>query len=297
MTKAMRTRRFALGALASATGLALFAGASLYAGPGDAAPTFDRTAVRHGVARAGEVTVAIAPALEVDVSGDKASGRPIVVIDPGHGGHDPGASGVSGRTNEKGLALLLATDLRDRLVERGRVRVALTRTDDRYLSLEDRAEVARRLDAAAYLSLHLDSAANPDARGLSVYSLSDVASDEAAARLAASENGGETIAASGSGVAALLDDLALRDRMMSSAALAERLIRKSQGRVALRPEPHRFAAFHVLRRAEVPAILVEAGYVSNAKDEAQILNPAHRRRLVEAIADAVEADVASRTVR
>src|SRR3954465_14460162 len=119
-----------------------------------------------------------------------ARGRPIVVIDAGHGGRDPGATSVSGQVREKELTLMLAQALRDELVKRGRVRVAMTRDDDRYLALDDRAAVARRLNAVMFVSLHMDSAPNPLARGASVYSLSDVASDVEAARFAASENRG-----------------------------------------------------------------------------------------------------------
>ena len=108
-------------------------------------------------------------------------GRPIVVLDPGHGGRDPGATG--GASAEKDLTLAFARELRDTLAERGRVRVAMTRDDDRYLTLDQRAEIARKLGAARP-SLHIDSAPNPLARGATVYSLSDVASDAETARLA-----------------------------------------------------------------------------------------------------------------
>src|SRR6185312_13345968 len=158
-----------------------------------------------------------------------ARGRPIVVIDAGHGGRDPGATSVSGQTHEKDLTLILARALRDELVKRGRVRVAMTRDDDRYLTLEDRAAVARRLDAA----------------------------------------------------------------MSASADLAARLVSKAAGRVELRPNPHRFAAFHVLRRADAPAVLFEAGYLSNADDELLLRNPEQRAKMVLAIAQAIEAEVAA----
>ena len=115
------------------------------------------------------------------------------MIDAGHGGRDPGATSVSGQVREKELTLVLAQALRDELVKRGRVRVAMTREDDRYLTLDDRAAVARRLNAAMFVSLHIDSAPNPLARGASVYSLSDVASDAEAARFAARENDGAAI--------------------------------------------------------------------------------------------------------
>jgi N-acetylmuramoyl-L-alanine amidase len=222
-----------------------------------------------------------------------ARGRPIVVIDAGHGGRDPGATSVSGQVREKELTLALAQSLRDELVKRGRVRVAMTRDDDRYLTLDDRAAVARRLNAAMFVSVHIDSAANPLARGASVYSLSDVASDAEAARLAARENDGAGREPGSGAVDTMLADLAMRSQMSASADLASRLVGKAAGRVELRPNPHRFAAFHVLRRAEAPAVLFEAGYLSNADDEVLLRNPDTRSRMVLALAQAIEADVAA----
>ena len=224
-----------------------------------------------------------------------ARGRPIVVIDAGHGGRDPGATSVSGQVREKDLTLVLAQSLRDELVKRGRVRVAMTRDDDRYLTLDDRAAVARRLNAAMFVSIHIDSAPNPLARGASVYSLSDVASDAEAASLAARENDGSDAGSGGGSVDAVLADLEMRDQMSASADLATRLVGKAAGRVELRPNPHRFAAFHVLRRADAPAVLFEAGYLSNADDELLLRNPEERAKMVLALAQAIEADVAARS--
>jgi N-acetylmuramoyl-L-alanine amidase len=253
-----------------------------------------------GEGRSGTVTVELGSAVgEVKLTEAASPGRPIVVLDAGHGGRDPGAKGVSGSVTEKDLTLALARELRDELAERGRVRVALTRDDDRYLTLDQRAEIARRLGASAYLSLHIDSAPNPLARGATVYSLSDVASDAEAARLAAKENkAGEGLSSEPDGsVRGMLSDLGLREQMNASASLAERLVRKSAGRYLLRPEPHRFADFRVLRHAEVPAILFEAGYISNVEDEALLVQPEERARIVLALAQAIEADVASRLIR
>jgi N-acetylmuramoyl-L-alanine amidase len=253
-----------------------------------------------GEARSGTVRVELGSAVgEVKLTEAASPGRPIVVLDPGHGGRDPGAKSVSGSINEKDLTLALARELRAKLAERGRVRVALTREDDRYLTLDQRAEIARRLGASAYLSLHIDSAPNPLARGATVYSLSDVASDAEAARLAAKENNADEGMSSepDGSVRGMLSDLALREQMSASASLAERLVRKSAGRYLLRPEPHRFADFRVLRHAEVPAVLFEAGYISNVEDEALLLQPKERARIVAALAQAIEADVASRIVR
>jgi N-acetylmuramoyl-L-alanine amidase len=241
------------------------------------------------------LTVNLPPAASDHIySSPIAKGRPIVVIDAGHGGRDPGATSVSGQVHEKELTLVLAEALRDELVKRGRVRVAMTRDDDRYLTLDDRAAVARRLNAAMFVSIHIDSAANPLARGASVYSLSDVASDAEAAALAARENGSGD-ANAGGGVDAMLADLAMQSQMSASADLASRLVNKAAGRVELRPNPHRFAAFHVLRRADAPAVLFEAGYLSNADDELLLRNPNERAKMVLALAQAIEADVAARS--
>ncbi|MEO7278260.1 MAG: N-acetylmuramoyl-L-alanine amidase [Sphingomicrobium sp.] len=244
------------------------------------------------------VTVTVpAPVSDRIYASPLARGRPIVVIDAGHGGHDPGATSVSGQVREKDLTLALARELRDELVKRGRVRVAMSRDDDSYLNLEQRAAVARRLDAAMFVSLHMDSAANPAARGASIYSLSDVASDAEAARFAAIENRGSSSDSGNGSVNAILSDLAMQSEMSASADLAARLVHKSAGRFALRPEPHRFAAFHVLRRADAPAVLFEAGYLSNADDELLLRSPEHRAVIVLAIAQAIEADVAARSTR
>lgn len=252
-----------------------------------------------GESQQASLTVALAPAAPDKIHGaPQAAGRPIVVLDAGHGGRDPGAISVSGEVSEKDLTLALARDLRDALVKRGRVRVAMTREGDRYLTLDQRAAVARRLGAALFLSLHMDSAPNPLARGATVYSLSDVASDADAERFARAENAvADTGIATGGTVESILAGLATRDQMTESADLASRLVRKAAGRVDLRPEPHRFAAFHVLRRAETASVLFEAGYLSNADDELMLRAPEHRADMVLALAQAVEADIAARARR
>jgi N-acetylmuramoyl-L-alanine amidase len=264
-------------------------------GSGAASP--DRTAL-VGEARQAKLTVDLPATYSDRIYGAPiARGRPIVVIDAGHGGRDPGARSVSGKVAEKELTLALARELRDDLVKRGRVRVAMTRDDDRYVTLDDRAAIARRLDAAMFVSLHIDSAPNPLARGASVYSLSDVASDAEAAHLAASENGAGMPGVKGGPVEAMLSDLVMRSQMSASADLASRLVNKSAGRFDLRPDPHRFAAFYVLRSAGTPAVLFEAGYLSNADDEVLLRDPKHRSDIALALAQAIEADVASRNRR
>ena len=274
-------------AIAGAAATVFIAGAILFA-----------FIARSGAAAQSTLTVNVPPPVTDHLYGaPEARGRPIVVIDPGHGGRDPGATSVSGQVTEKDLTLALARELRDDLVKRGRVRVAMTRDGDAYLGLDERAAVARRLNAAMFVSLHMDSAPNPLARGATVYSLSDVASDEEAARLAASENGADEASVSNGSVEAMLSDLAMQGQMSASADLAARLVGKSAGRFELRPNPHRFASFHVLRRADAPAVLFEAGYISNADDEVLLRSPEQRSKIALALAQAIESEVATRARR
>ncbi|MEO6580106.1 MAG: N-acetylmuramoyl-L-alanine amidase [Sphingomicrobium sp.] len=253
-----------------------------------------------GEARRGGLTVALRDQVgDVAITEARVPGRPIVLIDPGHGGRDPGAPSVSGTVKEKELTLAFARELRDLLAKRGRVRVALTRDADRTLTLEQRAAIARQLGASMLISVHMDSAPNPLARGATVYSLSDVASDAEAARFARSENteGGALSSERDSGLRYLLSDLALRDQMAESADLATRMVSGRGRGMLLRPEPHKFAAFHILRRSEVPGVLFEAGYISNVEDEALLRTAEGRAPIVAELARAIEIDAALRQSR
>ena len=253
-----------------------------------------------GEARQGGLTVALrGAAANVAITEAKVPGRPIVLIDPGHGGRDPGAPGVSGLVREKELTLAFARELRDLLAKNGRVRVALTRDGDATLTLEERAAIALQIGAGLLVSVHMDSAPNPLARGATIYSLSDVASDAEAARFAQAENrAGEALSSeTDGGLRFLLSDLALRDQMQESAELATRLVSGNRGRMLLRPEPHKFAAFHILRRSEVPGVLFEAGYISNVEDEALLRTPEGRAPIVAELARAIEIDAALRLSR
>jgi len=253
-----------------------------------------------GEARQGGLTVALRDAGgNVAITEAKVPGRPIVLIDPGHGGRDPGAPGVSGTVTEKQLTLVFARELRALLAKNGRVRVALTRDDDRALTLEERAAIARQIGAGLLVSVHMDSAPNPLARGATIYSLSDVASDAEAARFAQAENrAGDALSSEADGgLRFLLSDLALRDQMQESAELATRLVSGNRGAMLLRPEPHKFAAFHILRRSEVPGVLFEAGYISNVEDEALLRTPEGRAPIVAELARAIEIDAALRLSR
>ena len=251
-----------------------------------------------GEARRGGLTVALRDQVgDVAITEARVPGRPIVLIDPGHGGRDPGAPGVSGAITEKELTLAFARELRELLAKHGRVRVALTRDGDRTLTLEQRAAIARQLGASLLVSVHMDSAPNPLARGATVYSLSDVASDAEAARFARAENGASLGSEQDDGLRFLLSDLALRDQMAESANLATRLVSGSGRGMLLRPEPHKFAAFHILRRSEVPGVLFEAGYISNIEDEALLRTVEGRAPIVAELARAIEVDAALRQAR
>ena len=250
------------------------------------------------VADSGVTVVLPPPTPAIAITQARVPGRPIVLIDPGHGGQDPGATALSGDITEKQLTLQFARELRDKLATDGRVRIALTRDDDRYLSLDERAALARRIGASLYVSIHMDSAPNPLARGATVYSLSEVASDAEAAQLAAKSNASMAATAGDDGsVNSILSNLAVRSQMKASADFAERLVRSAQRGVTLRPQPHQFADFAVLRDAGVPAVLFEAGYISNKDDEAALRSPEQRARIVAALARSIEADIAARSLR
>src|SRR3569623_2213810 len=205
---------------------------------------------------------------------------PLVVIDAGHGGHDPGASGVDFR--EKSLTLGLALALRDELLKEGGVRVALTRSDDRFLALDERMAIARQLGAGLFLSIHAASAGDKDQiAGASVYALSSKASREAAARVAASENSADSVtgvqlAGRSDVVANILVDLAQRHTSEQSAAFAGLILREGQGTLQFNPDPRRSADFVVLRAPDVPSVLYESGFISNLAAAQRLMSPEGR---------------------
>ena len=238
----------------------------------------------------------------IEGGGRAPATRPLVVIDPGHGGRDPGATGTDGETREKDVVLRIARAIRDALVKSGRVRVALVRDDDRLVPLSDRPAIARRLKADLLVSIHADSAPNPAARGASAYTLSDVASDREAQRLADQENraarfGGLDLGRQPADVRSILADLAQRETMNESAAFARLLREQAPDSLRFRTVAHRFANFAVLRSAGVPAVLFETGYLSNAADTAFLTSDAGRRAIAEAARKAIELHLARVTTR
>ncbi|MBV9739025.1 MAG: N-acetylmuramoyl-L-alanine amidase, partial [Hyphomicrobiales bacterium] len=225
--------------------------------------------------------------------------RPLVVIDPGHGGFDPGAMGASGEV-EKTITLEFATTLATELERRGHVRVALTRSSDTFVSLPDRVRFARDQNAALFVSIHADTLTNAaGVQGATVYTLADHASDAEAARVAEKENRVDQQAGVDSGesdeeVVSILDDLMRRETKILSAAFAQRLVQGLESHVRLNKNPLRSAAFLVLRAPDVPSALVELGYLSSDVDRASFASPQWREEAARAIAGAIEARLPDR---
>jgi N-acetylmuramoyl-L-alanine amidase len=224
---------------------------------------------------------------------------PLVVIDAGHGGHDPGAISPHGGKREKDITLGIARSIRDELVKTGRVRVALTRENDSFIVLQDRFGIARKLKADLFMSIHADSAENQEARGGSVYTLSEVASDREAQRLASRENkadiiNGVNLGGADVNVSSILIDLTQRETMNVSAGFAKLLLREAQPNLALRGTAHRFASFVVLKAPDTPSVLFETGYLTNAQDAAFLGSSAGQRSVAQSVSAAIQAHFARR---
>lgn len=217
--------------------------------------------------------------------------RPLVVIDAGHGGKDPGASGAGLR--EKTVVLGLAQALKDELLEQGGVRVALTREDDTFLVLEERPEIARRLNADLFISIHADSAGDiSGVSGASIYTLSNEASSEAAARFAERENNadrlnGVAVGGQSDAVSNILVELSQRRVQQNSAEFAGLIVREGRANLRFHPRARRSAALAVLRAPDVPAVLYESGYISNPADAARLSSAEGQRDFAEAMAQAI----------
>jgi N-acetylmuramoyl-L-alanine amidase len=218
--------------------------------------------------------------------------KPIVVIDPGHGGVDPGALG-SGGTYEKAITLAIAREVKRVLEATGRYEVVLTRDTDIFIPLRERIQIARRAHGDVFISLHADSHANEQTRGASVYTLSETASDAEAEALAQRENkvdliAGVDLSKESEVVTGILIDLAQRETMNLSARFAGVLVDEMARSTMLLRNTHRFAGFAVLKAPDVASVLIELGYLSNGADEALLETKAHRKKLAEAIRRALD---------
>jgi N-acetylmuramoyl-L-alanine amidase len=254
-------------------------------------PMLGRDYVLHFPLAGGDMPVDL-PA----ISGPKDPSLPLVVIDAGHGGRDPGAIGADAqgrKVQEKDITLALALALRDELLRSGRIRVALTRDDDRILPLPHRPEVARLLDADLFVSIHADSAGEQDnVSGASIYTLSNDASSEAAARFAARENdadrlNGIAIEGKSAAVSTILVELSQQRTQEEALAFSGLVLREGEGRLTFHPQPRREAALAVLRAPDVPSVLFESGFVTNQLDRARLTTPQGQGQYAGVLAQAI----------
>jgi N-acetylmuramoyl-L-alanine amidase len=215
--------------------------------------------------------------------------KKVIVIDAGHGGHDPGASGSD--SQEKDVNLAAARALRAKLERTGRYRVVMTRDSDTYVPLETRVQIARRADADLFISLHSDSGADPTLRGATVYTLSDKGSDRTVRGVMDNDDWFINVDLPGRdrAVNQILLDLTQRTTRNRSAAFAEDLIDHISDRVQPQRRSHRDAGFMVLLAPDVPAVLLEMGFITNPQDERLLNDPARRGRFMGAVADSIDA--------
>jgi N-acetylmuramoyl-L-alanine amidase len=260
----------------------------------------DREAFLRAIAlenRAPESGYSRAPAVTPE---EKADPRPLVILDPGHGGIDDGTRAASGEL-EKAIVLEFSLMLREQIEKSGKYRVVMTRTDDTFVPLAERVDVARSRQAWLFISIHADALArgDGDAQGATIYTLSETASDAASARLAEDENRADAIAgldlsAEPGDVADILIDLAQRETRTFSNRFARLLMGEMKTTVRMHKHPLKSAGFRVLKAPDVPSVLVELGYVSNKGDLEHLVSEDWRTKTVGSMAQAVDAFFAKR---
>ena len=246
---------------------------------------------------------AAAPEPPPAVAVDNSDTRPLIVLDPGHGGVDSGARSRGGE-QEKDAVLQVALDLRKALLATGHYRVLMTREDDTFVALGDRVKFARDHNADLFMSIHADSLARPDddVRGATVYTLSDRASDREAAALAEKENRADLIAGvdlteEPDDVAGILIDLTRRETRVFSARFARDIVSDVRGTIKLNRNPVRSAGFRVLKAPDVPSVLMELGYMSNSQDLKLMLSESWREKAVSALVEAIDSFFGARVAR
>lgn len=228
--------------------------------------------------------------------------KPVVVIDAGHGGVDPGASGPEG-VSEKDIVLAFAERLKEKLEAGGARRVVMTRDDDTFVSLPDRVKIAREAGAALMISIHADTLSKSgDTRGATVYTLSEKASDKDAERLADKENRADMIAGldltdEPEEVAGILFDLTRRETHGFTDQFSKGLVRELRGSARLNKNPLRSAGFRVLRAPDVPSVLLELGYLSSKEDAKLMMSDGWRDKVTGAVAEAVDRYFATRVAQ
>jgi N-acetylmuramoyl-L-alanine amidase len=257
----------------------------------------DREAFMRAVALENRVPESRAPEARKPerIDDHKGDPRPLIVLDPGHGGIDNGTKAPSTGEMEKTIVLEFTLMLRDKIEKTGKYRVAMTRTDDSFVALGDRVALARSRQAALFVSIHADALrrAEGDAQGATVYTLSERASDARAARLAEAENQADAIAgldlsSEPKDVAGILIDLARRETKTFSLQFAQAVVGQLKPSGRLHPHPLRSAAFVVLKSPDVPSVLIELGYVTNKADLKSLISPEWRDRTADLIVQAVD---------
>ena len=218
----------------------------------------------------------------------KITRKPVIVIDPGHGGTDPGAIGIKG-TYEKTITTAAAKELAERLRNTGRYKVIVTRIKDDYVDHDDRLRVARTGQADLFISIHADSAGNKNARGASVYTLADRAKGRSK-RIVNNQNWilDVDLSEQSDPVGDILVDLAQRKTESQSDAFAKILLQELQGRTVLVGNSHRRAGYYVLLAPDVPAVLLELGFLSNAQDEKLLKTKSHRTKILSSVERAID---------
>lgn len=218
--------------------------------------------------------------------------KPLIVIDPGHGGVDPGAIGAN-KVYEKKVVLALAKELKSQLLATGQYRVKMTRDKDIFIKLSDRVKFARKHGADLFVSIHADSIEKKSVRGASFYTLSEKASDKQTARLAARENKADLIAGvdlsvEDQQVANILVDLAMRDTTNQGKYFANKMVEAfNASGLKILPNAHRHAGFAVLKAPDIPSLLIEAGFMSNNAEAKQLNSSAHRKKLARALKEGI----------
>jgi N-acetylmuramoyl-L-alanine amidase len=262
-----------------------------------------RPQLRPAIADAADPIVAMKAAAEPRPA-DAVDLRPVVVIDPGHGGVDNGTQAGGGENNEKDLVLGFGLALRDRIEKSGKYRVVMTREDDTFIPLADRVRIARNQSAALFVSIHADALprGEGDAQGATIYTLSDRASDSEAERLAEVENkadaiGGVNLTEEPTEVADILIDLARRETRAFSNRFARLLMGEMKTTARMHKRPLKSAGFKVLKAPDVPSVLVELGYVSNKEDLEHLLSESWRARIIGSMGQAIDAFFAKRLAK
>lgn len=260
-----------------------------------------RPELRPGIGTAASAVASAEAAAPIEAPAVTDS-RPVIVIDPGHGGIDNGTQ--TSTESEKNLVLGFGLALRERLEKSGKYRVVMTRTDDTFIPLDDRVKIARNQSAALFVSIHADALprGEGDAQGATIYTLSDRASDAEAERLAEAENkadaiGGVNLTEEPTEVADILIDLAQRETRTFSNHFARLLLSEMKNTVRMHKRPLKSAGFRVLKAPDVPSVLVELGYVSNKGDLEHLISEGWRSRTVGSMASAIDAFLAKRLAR